>query len=333
MNRLLTVLVAMIFGLIVLTVLCLATIFLAPDVPFNPLSPSRATVAAATRLAQAPTPAPPTQTPIPTYPPTWTPTATFTPAPTKTPSDTATVTPTKTPSSTPTATVTRTPTKVVVPTFTPYPPYPYAGTSGDSKRNCANLKLSYSVSGEDGEPAAGFQVAYGEIAKAGSYFVSELTRYSEIYGVTLIPGTDRSAVMEAHDWFAFLLKDGQKMSSALLFTTDPILADNPNYCDEVSPEEFQKHGCILNPCESEGAVNVKHIDFKPRVLHFMPVTTATPLPHLCSPPYDPYVIPRKCSDCATQADAQRLFEIVQGPEVDIYDFDRDGDGIACEELP
>lgn len=331
-NRILTVLVAMIFGLIILTCLCLATIFFFPDVPFNPLSPGRATVIAATRLAQIPTQAP-TNTPVPTYPPTWTPTLTFTPEPTKTPSPTRTATPTKTPSPTATRTPTKTPTIVIPPTPTPFPPYPYVGTSGDSQRNCANIKLSYAVEGDDGEPAAGFQVEYGELGVSGSYFLTGPTEYSEIYGVTLIPGTDRSAVREKHNWFAYLMLDGQKVSPAVLFTTDPILADNPSYCDGLDATEFQQKGCIANPCDSEKAVNIKHIDFKPRVVRFEPVATATPRPKLCTPPYDDFTIPRKCSDCANQAAAQRLFEAVGGPAVDVYDFDRDGNGIACENLP
>jgi len=338
-KRILTVLVAMVFGLIILTLICLATIFVVPDVPWNPLSPSRATASAATKIAQAPTPAPPTDTPVPTYPATWTPTLTFTPEPTKTATDTRTPTPTKTTTPTATRTATRTPTTVVPPTPTSPPPYPYAGASGESKNNCANIKLSYAVTGDDGEPIAGFQVEYGEIGVLGSHFLTGPTEYSEIYGVTLIPGTDRAAVSKSHNWFAYLMLDGKKVSAAVLFTTDPILADNPSYCDNPTPVTGANTptpgavGCIANPCESTDAVNVKHIDFKPRILRFEPVATSTPRPGLCAPPYDNLIMPRRCSDCATQADAQRLYETVGGPEVDIYDFDRDGNGIACEDLP
>jgi hypothetical protein len=111
------------------------------------------------------------------------------------------------------------------------------------------------------------------------------------------------------------------------------LADNPGYCDGLSGTEFDEKGCIMNPCKSEGAINIKHIDWQPRVSQFKPIATATPRPGLCTPPYHDFVLPRTCSDCRTQADAQRLFEAVGGPEVDIYDFDRDGNGIACENLP
>ncbi|MBN1993647.1 MAG: hypothetical protein JW953_13180 [Anaerolineae bacterium] len=333
-NRLATVLAAMIFGLIILSCVCFATIYLVPDIPFNPLSPSRATAIVAARIAQTPTQPPPT-TAIPTWEPTWTPTPTFTPPPTSTATDTRTPTPTKTHTPTATPTASKTPTIVVTPTATPFPPYPFVGTSGDSENNCANIKLRYTVTGEDGEPIAGYQIQYGEIAVPGSYFLSGPTEYAEVYGVTLIPGTDRAAVKRSHNWFAYLVLEGEKLSKAVLFTTDPILADNPNYCDDLDDEgqEFQEKGCIMNPCKSEDAVNNKHIDWQPRVSYFEPIATPTPRPNLCTPPYYDLVIPRTCSDCRTQADAQRLFQTVGGPAVDIYDFDRDGNGIACEELP
>jgi len=331
-SRVLTVLVAMVVGLIILSCLCFATIYLVPDVPFNPFSPGRATAIAATRAAQI-TLIPPTFTKVPTYPPTWTPSPTPTPEFTKTPTDTRTPTPTHTHTPTATPTPTKTPTQVILPTPTPFPPYPFAGTTGDGSNNCANIKLRYTVTGDDGEPIAGYQIQYGEIAVPGSVFLSVPTEYAEVYGVTLIPGTDRAAVRKSHNWFAYLTLNGEKLSKASLFTTDPILADNPSYCDGLSGTEFDEKGCIMNPCKSEGAINVKHIDWQPRVSQFVPIATATPRPGLCTPPYTDYVIPRTCSDCRTQADAQRLFEAVGGPAVDIYDFDRDGNGIACENLP
>ncbi len=54
LGNLLTVLLAMIIGLIVLTLVCLLTIFLQPNIFFNPLSPNRATAIAATRLGHTP---------------------------------------------------------------------------------------------------------------------------------------------------------------------------------------------------------------------------------------------------------------------------------------
>ncbi|MCI0528048.1 MAG: hypothetical protein L0Y56_11485, partial [Nitrospira sp.] len=116
-DRIVTVLAAMVIGLTLLTLICFITLFLAPNLPFNPLSPERATASAATRQAQTPIEQA-TPTPPPTYPPTWTPTPTFTPGPTKTTTDTRTPTPTdtSTPTDTPTSTRTSTP---LPPTSTP----------------------------------------------------------------------------------------------------------------------------------------------------------------------------------------------------------------------
>ncbi len=68
-NRLMIILLAMILGMTILVLICYATIFVQPDLPFNPLSPKRATAIAATRLAKIPTLGP-TNTPPATYPPT-----------------------------------------------------------------------------------------------------------------------------------------------------------------------------------------------------------------------------------------------------------------------
>jgi hypothetical protein len=150
----------------------------------------------------------------------------------------------------------------------------------------------------------------------------------------LIPGTNKSASKKAHDWFAYLIEKGQKVSKAILFSTDPIFADNPSKCNNIDPDstEFSKEGCIRNPCESADATNVKHVVWRPQV-QATPAFTPTPRLSLCIPPYEDFTIERKCSDCSSQEDAQRLFQAVGGPRVDIYDFDRDHDGIACEDLP
>ena len=42
-NRLTTVLLAMVLGMTILSILCYATIYIQPNIPFNPLSPDRAT--------------------------------------------------------------------------------------------------------------------------------------------------------------------------------------------------------------------------------------------------------------------------------------------------
>ena len=338
--NIITILLAMFLGLIILSLVCYATLFLQPNIPFNPLSPDRATSIAATLFAQE-TPTPTiTNTPPATYPPTWTPSATFTPAPTKTATHTRTSTPTRTNTPTPTNTPTRTPTVVVPPTFTPVPPYTFVGRSGTSSNNCANIKLSYSVVGPDFEPISGYQVEYGEIGVRGSVFLTDETEFSEIYGVTLVPGINRAAAQRSHSWFAYLMRDGQKLSKASLFTTDPIWAIDSESCsiieaeadvnDDEELEELLKN-CILDPCLSSDATNIKHIDFQPQVTELVDIDDFRP--NLCDVPYEDFVIERTCNDCATQAAAQQLFLAVGGPRVDIYDFDRDSDGVACENLP
>jgi hypothetical protein len=107
-------------GVTILSVLCYTTIFIQPNVPFNPLSPNRATSVALSGPPILPTQIFIIATPDQSYPATWTPTPSKTPGPTKTPTDTRTPTPTKTPSPTLTPTPTDTPTRVP-PTLAPPP--------------------------------------------------------------------------------------------------------------------------------------------------------------------------------------------------------------------
>ena len=340
-NNVLIILIAMIIGVTILACLCFATIFFQPNIPFNPLSPDRATRVAATRQAQTPSPTI-TNTPAATFPPTWTPTMTFTPLPTKTATNTRTPTATRTPTGTATLIPTATATAIVLPTFTPEPPFDFTARTIGSENNCANIKLAYSVVGDNLEPSAGYQVEYGEIGVRGSIFQTDETQFSEIYGVTLIPGTDRAASVKSHNWFAYLLDNGLKVSEAILFTTDPIRAldserctngnTNANANNSNNSNSNNNAGCIPDPCTSADATNVKIVQFQPRVTGLLLATPSARL-NLCEPPYQDFVIPRKCSDCRTQQDAQRLFTLVGGPRVDIYDFDRDNDGVACENRP
>jgi hypothetical protein len=200
--------------------------------------------------------------------------------------------------------------------------------------------MSYSVVGPDFEPISGYQVEYGEIGVLGSVFVTDKTQFSEVYGVTLVSGSSRAAAQKSHNWFAYLVRDGQKLSKANLFTTDPIWAIDSESCSIIEAEanetddedlaELLKN-CIPDPCTSLDATNVKHIDFQPQVTEL--VEDEDFRANLCDVPYEDFVIERTCKDCRTQALAQQLFVAVGGPRVDIYDFDRDKDGVACEDLP
>jgi hypothetical protein len=265
-NRWTTVLLSLVMGMTILSVLCYTTIFLQPNVPFNPLSPNRATAIA---LAQPPTL--PTQvfiiaTPDQSYPATWTPTPTRTPGPTKTATDTRTPTPTKTPS--PTLTPTPTDTNTPVPPTVPPPPtntatpMPFFVSSHSNENNCADLGLKGTVNGTDGLPKAGITIEYGELGVSGSRFTTR-TDGNGRYGALLLPGSNKAAAQSAHNWYAFVVNNGQRASEEFKFTTDPIFAKNPKYCNDIDEDEDgDAKGCIANPCDSEDAIQIKIINWQ-----------------------------------------------------------------------
>jgi hypothetical protein len=279
-DRLTTVLLAMFLGMTVLAVLCYTTIFIQPNIPFNPLSPQRATAVADERLAALSTPVPAsTPTPDQSYPPTWTPTSTDTPGPTKTATNTRTPTPTKT--STPTPTSTNTPTNTPLPptlppTTTPTAtPFPYIVVSHSGKNNCADTGVEGVVNGPDGLPIAGIQVQYGEIGVSGSRFIAT-TDNNGRYGALLVPGSSRPAAYQSHDWYAYIVQNGQRSSETFNFTTDPIYADNPDYCGRESNQNDNNSnnsnsnslpaGCILDPCSNRSTIQIKVINWQARTV-------------------------------------------------------------------
>jgi len=275
-NRLITVLLAMILGMTILSCLCYLTIFVQPNIPFNPLSPNRATVVAQTAVAAkvAAVPAAQVATPDQSYPATWTPTPTNTPGPTKTPTDTRTPTPTKTstPTRTPTYTPTFTPTPIPPPptaTRTPTP-FPYFVSSHSSENNCADIGLKGVVNGSNGLPKPFVRIEYGEVGVSGSRFTTT-TDASGRYGALLLPGSNETAAKLPHNWYARVLGDGGQASDTFFFATDPIYAENPNYCDGVDPDEeedeFKDKGCILDPCKSRDSIQIKVINWQERDLN------------------------------------------------------------------
>jgi hypothetical protein len=271
-NRVTTVLLSMIMGMTILAILCYATIFVQPNIPFNPLSPDRATLTAS--QAAPVVILPPTFTPDQSYPATWTPTPTNTPGPTKTATDTRTPTPTKTftPTQTPTPTRTNTP---VPPTLPPPPtatptPLPFVVQSHSSENNCADIGLKGIVNDETGLPRAGVQIQYGEIGVAGSRFTTQ-TDNSGRYGALLLPGSNKPAARQAHDWYAYILENGQRASEEFRFTTDPIYAQNPSHCDRIRDDdpdeeerERQRRGCVPDPCKSRDSIQIKVINWQRR---------------------------------------------------------------------
>ncbi|HXW01364.1 MAG TPA: hypothetical protein VEC93_23340 [Anaerolineae bacterium] len=268
-NRWTTVLLALTMGLTILSVLCYATIFFQPNVPFNPLSPSRATEVALSMPPEIPTQIMIVATPDQSYPATWTPTPTRTPGPTKTPTDTRTPTPTKTPSPTLTPTPTDTPTRVPPtqpppPTATPTP-FGYFVSSHSSDNNCADIGLKGVVNGPDGLPKGGVEIQYGEIGVAGSKFTAR-TDGNGRYGALLLPGSDKVATFSSHNWYAYVVDNGQRASDEFRFTTDPIYARNPRHCSDLKDpdkaEDKDNLGCIPNPCESNDAIQIKIINWQ-----------------------------------------------------------------------
>lgn len=278
-NQVTTVLLAMVMGMTILSVLCYATIFIQPDIPFNPLSPQRATQVALSEVAQqaAEQGRLPTATLDQSYPATWTTTPTNTPGPTKTATSTRTPTPTKTPTPTRTPTATATPTPVP-PTVPPPPtatptPLPYVVSSHSSKNNCADTGLEGVVNGPDGLPMAGVQVQFGEVGVGGSRFIAT-TDNNGRYAALLVPGSSKPASYRSHNWYAYIVENGQPASGEFKFTTDPIFANNPGHCDSDDDDEDDNTereeddglapGCTLDPCHTNNAVQIKVINWQRR---------------------------------------------------------------------
>lgn len=271
-NRLTIVLISMVLGMTVLACLCYATIFVQPNLPFNPLSPQIATeIAGATIQA-----IPPVQSAEPIvqletgFPPTWTPSPTRTPGPTKTATDTRTPTPTKTSTSTPSPTFTRTNTPAPPPppptnTLTPTP-FPYVVSSHSSRNNCADIGLTGIVNGPNGLPLQGAQIQYGEIGVGGSRFIAT-TDNNGRYAALLLPGSNTQAALQPHNWYAYVLQDGQRASEEFRFTTDPIFADNPDHCNNDNNDNSSNGnelgpGCTLDPCQNSDAIQIKTINWQ-----------------------------------------------------------------------
>lgn len=274
-DRTAIILLGVVLGMTLLSCLCYITIYIQPNSPFNPLSPNRATIVAATAIARqvAVVSRPPTVTPDQSYPPTWTSTPTKTPGPTKTATNTRTPTPTKTPTSTktPTPTETNTPTRIPPPpppTSTPTP-LPYYVSSHSSENNCADIGLKGMISDEDGLPAANVEVQYGEFGVPGSRFTTR-TDASGRYNALLLPGANKRAARQSHTWFVYVRENGERASEEFRFTTDPIYAYQPDHCKGIDPDEeedeFLDKGCIMDPCKSRDAIQIKIVNWQRKPL-------------------------------------------------------------------
>ncbi|MBN1995709.1 MAG: carboxypeptidase regulatory-like domain-containing protein, partial [Anaerolineae bacterium] len=152
------------------------------------------------------------------------------------------------------------------PTATPTP-LPYFVSSHSSENNCADIGLKGVVNGPDGLPQAGVQLQYGEIGVSGSRFTTK-TDANGRYTALLLPGTAKAYAYSAHNWYIYVLQNGQQASEEFKFTTDPIYAQNPSHCKGVDPEEeeeeFLEKGCILDPCRNDDSIQVKVINWQMR---------------------------------------------------------------------
>ena len=131
------------------------------------------------------------------------------------------------------------------------------------------------VNGTDGLPLAGVQVQYGEIGVAGSRFLAT-TDNNGRYGALLIPGASKPASYQSHNWYAYILENGQRASETFRFTTDPIYANNPSHCDSDNDNGNNNNGngnsnsnslpagCILDPCKNTSTIQVKIINWQAR---------------------------------------------------------------------
>lgn len=161
-DRTLEIATVIVVIVIALVILCYASVFVNPYLPWNPFPPPTVTT---------------TPTPVSDVVETWTPTATSTPRPTSTSTATWTPSPTPTSTSTPTdtATPTSTPTATPLPTNTRAPtrpprptprpptatPWPYDYKSAGGRGNCSVTGVYGWVLGADGLPEPNVQMRVG----------------------------------------------------------------------------------------------------------------------------------------------------------------------------
>lgn len=129
------------------------------------------------------------------------------------------------------------------------------------------------VNDVDGLPAAGIEVQYGEVGVSGSRFTAR-TDGNGRYSALLLPGADKRIAARSHTWYAYVLEGGSQASEAFNFTTDPIFAQNPSYCTGLDPlgndddddgtNTFLDKGCILDPCRSNDAIQIKIVNWQKR---------------------------------------------------------------------
>ena len=114
----------------------------------------------------------------------------------------------------------------------------------------------------------------GNAPSSGSRFIAT-TDNNGRYGALLIPGSSKPASYHSHDWYAYVVENGQPASEQFKFTTDPIYADNPSYCgrdnnddddssDNTSNDDKLEPGCSLDPCKVSSSIQIKVINWQRR---------------------------------------------------------------------
>lgn len=204
-----------------LVLLCYGSIFVAPQVPWNPFKPPTDTPAPATAIAQEPTwtPSPtPTATSTGTPTPTWTPTAT----PTWTPTPTPTWTPTPTPTLTSTPKPPPPPPKPKPPTATPTPwPYEYSGAG--ARGNCTFTGVYGYVLDAGGLPEGGVLMRAGNNQ---GWKTDATTDANGFYVIKFWDGPKEGM------WFVRVFKGGEPRSEQFWWRTSGA-CDGPYSLQEV----------------------------------------------------------------------------------------------------
>jgi hypothetical protein len=117
------------------------------------------------------------------------------------------------------------------------------------------------------------QIQYGEVGVAGSRFIAR-TDNNGRYGALLVPGASKPAAYQPHNWYAYVLENGQRASEEFRFTTDPIFANNPPHCTEDDDDDNNANdsgedndlpaGCTIDPCQNDNAIQIKVINWQRR---------------------------------------------------------------------
>ncbi len=144
------------------------------------------------------------------------------------------------------------------PTPTPTP-LPYRVLSHSNRNNCADIGVNGTVVGPDGTPLGEVTLQYGEVGVPNSRFLAT-TDFNGRYSGLMLSASNRKAVQVSHNWYLYVLENGQPISPVFEFSSDPIFATNPKRCGTTS--DGKQPGCVMDPCRSDRAIQVKTINWQ-----------------------------------------------------------------------